>query len=81
MSRDEIYREIDRVSEYLPDQPQLIPDDELICECNCVSAATIRKEFAKSKHVDLGLLKRKYLLGSGCATCLKAKDEWLNRLF
>ena len=50
-------------------------DDELICECLCISVGMIR-EIIKGKEVELDVLKRKLMLGSGCGSCAKTFESW-----
>lgn len=50
-------------------------DEELICECLCISVGTIR-EIIKGKEVELDTLKRELMLGSGCGSCAKSFESW-----
>lgn len=80
---DDIHREIDKLEDYidLKTIDLLLPNDHLICECNCVSVQDIRDCFAKEKKVDLETLAEKFLLGTGCQSCLKNVSEWKEKIF
>ena len=58
-----------------------LADDELICECMCVSAGDIRN-FTREKKENLSLekLKSELKLGSGCSSCTKTYYEWREKL-
>lgn len=75
----EFLRLIDTVDELIPRPIEKLEDEVLICECFCVSVADIRE--LCGTHVDLDLLKDQLNLGSGCQSCLKKKDDWINKIF
>lgn len=56
-----------------------IPDDQLICECLCISAGDIRK-CLKGNVVDLETLSFELKLGSGCSSCKKSFQQWKDRI-
>lgn len=75
----EILRLIDCVDELIPRPIEKLDDDVLICECFCVSVADIRN--VCSGTVDLDLLKEQFNMGGGCQSCLKRKEDWINKIF
>jgi NAD(P)H-nitrite reductase large subunit len=75
----EILRLIDDVDELIVRPPEKLDDDDLICECFCVSAGDIRT--LCETEVDLRIIQEKFRLGLGCQSCLKSKDDWMNRIF
>jgi len=78
----EFLRQIDKVDELLGAHPSLALDhDVLICECFCVSAGDIRQFCGNSKEVDLKALEVNFGLGQGCKSCLKASNEWIEKIF
>ena len=81
MSED-IHAQIDKLDSYIEvDKCDQLPDDYLICECNCVSVADIKNEFTRIDDIDFELLKNKYLFGTGCQSCIKNKADWINKIF
>ncbi len=54
-------------------------DDELICECECVSLGEIRG-FAKDHKISLETLKEHFNLGAGCSSCVKNYDFWKTKI-
>jgi hypothetical protein len=78
MDRD-FFRLIDSVDELVPPRTARLDDEILICECFCVNAADIRELCETS--VDLDLLKVRLNLGEGCRSCLKRKDDWIDKIF
>ncbi len=83
---NEIHNQIDSLGEYVDldeqmDEAFLLPDDHLICECNCVSAGDIRREFFSNKKIDTALLKRKYQFSTGCGSCLRNIEDWQKKIF
>lgn len=78
----EFLRQIDQANELLTQLvPEKLADDVLICECFCVNVRDIREACAEKSEVDLGLLKRKFSMGEGCQSCVKAASEWVNKIF
>lgn len=78
----EFFRQIDQVSELLAEsRHELLDDEVLICECFCVNVRDIREVCAEQGIVDLETLKAAYGLGTGCQTCIKKQDTWINRIF
>lgn len=75
----EFLRLIETVDELIPRPIEKLDDEALICECFCVSAGDIRD--VCSKEIDLDLLKDRLNLGSGCQSCLKRKDDWIDKIF
>jgi hypothetical protein len=74
----EILHLMDSVSELIPQVIEKLGEDDLICECFCVNAAMIRE--VCPDHIDLSLLGAKLNLGNGCQSCLKRKEDWINRI-
>lgn len=72
---------IDSYHEHIDAKQGILQDDELICECHCVSALDVRLLFADAKQVDIEVLKNYFGLGTACGSCLKAKDDWISRLY
>ena len=56
-----------------------IPDEQLICECLCISAGEIRN-YLKGNKADLDVLSRELKLGSGCSSCLKSFKQWVDKI-
>jgi NAD(P)H-nitrite reductase large subunit len=56
-----------------------LSNDQIICECNCISLEAIR-EFSKEKEVNLLLLSEKFGLGSGCSSCVKNFELWKDKV-
>lgn len=79
----EFLRQIDQVSELISDQRALdeLADETLICECFCVSVGDIRNICRNEQRVDLALLKTTLGMGTGCGSCIKNKDYWIDRIF
>lgn len=75
----EFLRLIDSVDELIPRTIEKLDNDLLICECFCVSVQDIRD--VCETHVDLDLLKDKLNMGAGCQSCIKRKDDWINKIF
>lgn len=76
----EFLKQIDQVDELLEPLEKL--DDEiLICECFCVSVADIRRFCADTQKVDLLALQSALGLGTGCQSCLKRSDYWVDKIF
>lgn len=75
----EIFRLIDSVDELIPQSDTTLDDHFLVCECFCVSVADIRELCETS--VDLDLLRDRLHLGEGCQSCLKRRDDWVDRIF
>ncbi len=78
MDKD-ILSQIESLDELIPRPTELLPDECLICECFCVAASDIRE--VCQGHVDLELLKTQFNLGSGCQSCVKTSDSWINKIF
>lgn len=79
----EFLRQIDQVNELISDQRPLdeLDDETLICECFCVSVGDIRIICGHEQKVDLELLKTVLGMGTGCGSCIKNKDYWIDRIF
>lgn len=78
----EFFRQIDQVSELLDESTaELLDDEVLICECFCVNVGDIREVCGHDGKVDLNTLAAVYGLGTGCQTCIKRKDLWIDRIF
>lgn len=75
----EFLRLIDTVDELIPRPIEKLDDDVLICECFCVSVADIKE--VCGDRMDLDLVMDRLNLGSGCQSCLKRKDDWLDKIF
>ena len=61
-------------------EPKLL-DQELICECHCISAADIRSLLGSQEVLDLETLKGQFLMGTACGSCIRDKDRWMHRVF
>ena len=70
---------IENVDELIPQSTEKLEDDVLICECFCVNVGDIRT--LCTSNVDIDLLKDQLNLGSGCQSCLKSTDSWVNKIF
>lgn len=53
-------------------------DDQLICECMCISIQDIRNHLA-GDQVTLEKLQE-LKLGSGCSSCLKSFKQWRDKI-
>lgn len=70
---------MDSLEDLLPGHLEKLDDEALICECFCVSVKDIRDLCAGK--VDLAILEDQLGLGNGCQSCLKRKDDWMNKIF
>jgi NAD(P)H-nitrite reductase large subunit len=78
----EFLRQIDQADEFLTQiGPEKLADDVLICECFCVSVRDIREACSEKSEVDLELLRRRFSMGEGCQSCVRAAPEWVNKIF
>jgi NAD(P)H-nitrite reductase large subunit len=78
----EFLRQIDQASELTTrDLKEKLDDEVLICECFCVNVRDIREACSATSEVDLGLLKMKFSMGEGCQSCMKAANDWVNKIF
>lgn len=78
---NDLHDQIDHLEDYIESDPFKFPDDHLICECNCVSVADIKKHFASEREIDFEFLRQQYSFGTGCQSCLKTKTDWLKKIF
>ena len=78
MDKD-FFQLIESAEEMMTQSATKLDDDILICECFCVNVGDIRS-ICKST-VDIDLLKGQLNLGSGCQSCLKNLDTWVNKIF
>jgi hypothetical protein len=72
------YHQMDHLEDLLPEKPKKIDDDCLICECFCISAKDIR-DLGQLK-LELDTVQKKLGLGSGCQSCLKNIEDWIDRI-
>ncbi len=78
----EFLRQIDQASELLTQsQDQKLEDEVLICECFCVNVRDIREACVEQGEVNLDLLRKRFSMGEGCQSCMKAAPEWVNKIF
>ncbi len=63
----------------LGDQNQNLSDNELICECHCISLEQIREIVGKNE-VNLTHLSEVLGLGTGCSSCLKKFEQWKGKI-
>lgn len=70
---------IESVGDLIARPAEKLDDETLICECFCVNARDIR-ELCQS-HVDFDLLKDQLSMGQGCQSCVKNKEDWINKIF
>jgi NAD(P)H-nitrite reductase large subunit len=75
----EILHLIESVDQLIPDQQEKLDGETLICECFCVNVSDIRA--VCDSVVDLELLATTYNMGSGCQSCIKRRDSWINNIF
>jgi NAD(P)H-nitrite reductase large subunit len=54
-------------------------DDQLVCECLCITAGDIRSVL-KGNVVNLETLSFELKLGSGCSSCKKSFQQWKDRI-
>lgn len=78
---DEFLSSIDNLYGLIAEDLPLLHDDELICECFCVSVKDIKDCLNDINYVDLNLLTNKLGMGKSCASCLKNAADWKERLF
>ncbi len=79
---NEFLRQIDHASELLKETlDEKLEDDVLICECFCVNVRDIREACSEKAEVDLDLLRKRFSMGEGCQSCIKAASEWVNKIF
>lgn len=69
---------IDNLEDLIPGVINKLDGNILICECFCVSADDIRN--LQLTEIDLELLKTKFNLGAGCGSCLKKKEDWIDKI-
>lgn len=69
---------IDNLEDLIPRAIEKLDDSILICECFCVSVGDIRS--LKLNEVDINCLKTTFNLGEGCGSCLKRKEDWINKI-
>ncbi len=78
----EFLRQIDQASELLTQiKPDKLADDVLICECFCVNVRDIREACKEKNEVDLELLRRRFSMGEGCQSCVRAAPQWVDKIF
>jgi bacterioferritin-associated ferredoxin len=75
----EVLGQIESLGDLIPQRKELLQDEVLVCECFSVSAQDIRS--VCNLEVDLKLLKDKFGFGEGCTSCLKLKDQWIDKIF
>jgi NAD(P)H-nitrite reductase large subunit len=59
----------------------LLPDDFLVCECFSVSVGDIRERFKVAEKITLVALTTEFCMGTGCKTCFKNKEDWVNKIY
>ncbi len=59
----------------------LLPDDFLICECFSVNAGDIRNHFSERKEFTLDDLTKEFCMGTGCRSCFKNSNDWIEKIF
>ena len=69
---------IDNLQDLIPKAINKLDDNVLICECFCVSAGDIRS--LQQSEIDFDSLKTKFNLGAGCGSCLKTKEDWVDKI-
>jgi hypothetical protein len=69
---------IDSIGDLIPQEREKLGEEDLICECFCVSAGMIRD--VCPEQIDLTFLSKKLNLGLGCRDCLKNKEDWIRRI-
>lgn len=81
MDKDFLHN-IDNLAHIVSWQDQeLLADEILICECNCINVGTIRKTLTGKEELNPKVLKEKLNLGSGCNSCIKSLDSWMDKVF
>lgn len=82
---DEELEALRELREYQAEQESdwKLSDDQLICECNCVSVADIREALTTGniETTELNFLREQLGLGSGCSSCLKSFSSWKSKIF
>jgi NAD(P)H-nitrite reductase large subunit len=74
----EILGLIDTIEDLIPKVTKKLENEDLICECFCVSAGDIRG--LCSGQLNLDLIQKELNLGQGCQGCLNRKDDWIDRI-
>ena len=74
LDQDELEILLEARAQLTKDQ-NLDGEDELICECECVSLKDIRG-FSRGKSISLQELRDHFNLGAGCSSCLKSYSTW-----
>lgn len=54
-------------------------NDQLICECFCVSFKDVLDHFKDSSDLTLEKILAEFAIGSGCGSCLK-NSTWVKRI-
>ncbi len=75
----EFLRLMENVDELISRPTDKLEDETLICECFCVNAGDIRNVCTSS--VNLDQLSDRFNLGQGCQSCIKNKENWINKIF
>ena len=75
----EFLRLMGNVDELISRPTDKLEDETLICECFCVNAGDIRNVCTSS--VNLDQLSDRFNLGQGCQSCIKNKENWINKIF
>ncbi len=78
----EFLHQMDQLNELLDDPRALekLENETLVCECFCVNVGDIRSVCAELGTVELELLRATFSMGSGCGSCIKKSDYWINRV-
>ena len=72
-------RLMENVDELISRPTDKLEDETLICECFCVNAGDIRNVCTSS--VNLDQLSDRFNMGQGCQSCIKNKENWINKIF
>lgn len=71
---------IDNYYDLIADNSNKMHDDELICECFCVSLKDIKAHMKHNGEICLEALKDELNMGKSCANCIKNASSWMKNL-
>lgn len=73
---DDFLDSIDNYYDLIADSDAIMQDDELICECFCVSLKDIKTCLNQYGHFNLEVLSKELQMGKSCGSCIKSADSW-----
>ena len=77
---DEFLDSIDNYHDLIADNSNKMHEDELICECFCVSLKDIKTCLDQHGQFSLELLTEELNMGKSCGSCLRSATSWKKHL-